>query len=162
MWWTLFWGLFSDIFLGFTQVNINNWIYGQWWSESRPDKCPQNRQNFSNDWAEETFVQQALINGIYSSLQDNQYNARYIHTVLIVHNYLLCTPSGLWVMFEVMHHIIAGHMHLALGAAIMEHNDVTGPAVWNINNCLRCNVNRQSTQYRLYMDTLHYTHSQAL
>ena len=36
-----------------------------------------------------------------------------IHTVLIVHNYLLCTPSGLWVMFEAMHHIIAGHMHLA-------------------------------------------------
>ena len=57
----------------------------------------------------------------YSSLQDNQYNVRYIHTVLIVHNYF--APRG------VVNVVISESSYCSAHALGHTHiNDITGPA----------------------------------
>ena len=57
----------------------------------------------------------------YSSLQENQYNVRYIHTVLIVHNYF--APRG------VVNVLISESSYCSAHALGHTHiNDVTGPA----------------------------------
>ena len=57
----------------------------------------------------------------YSSLQDNQYNVRYIHIVLIVHNYF--APRG------VVNVVISESSYCSAHALGHTHiNDITGPA----------------------------------
>ena len=68
----------------------------------------------------------------YSSLQDNHYNARYIHTVLIVHNYF--APRG------VVNVLISESSYCSAHALGHTHiNDITGPAAglaWADKLCL--------------------------
>ena len=68
----------------------------------------------------------------YSSLQDNHYNARYIHTVLIVHNYF--APRGIVNILTSESSYCSAH---ALGHTHI--NDITGPAAglaWADKLCL--------------------------
>ena len=68
----------------------------------------------------------------YSSLQHNHYNARYIHTVLIVHNYF--APRG------VVNVLISESSYCSAHALGHTHiNDITGPAAglaWADKLCL--------------------------
>ncbi len=57
-----------------------------------------------------SFVDQLVALKEYSSLQENPYHVRYIHTVLIIHIYF---APWQWIMFKTVYQVTAVHMHLA-------------------------------------------------